>query len=91
MFTERTDAAPVFWSSDANRRLFGKVPDAGKDQGQKEKRASEHEMPGWHHQCNEHERGHTPGDAEDRETGWAAVRVVAKIQTQLGAWTTTTT
>ena len=29
--------APVFWSSDANRRLIGKVPDAGKDGGQKEK------------------------------------------------------
>ena len=40
---------PVFWSSDANRWLIGKVPDAGKDQGQKEKRVSEDEMAGWHH------------------------------------------
>ena len=32
IFTGRTDAeAPVFWSSNANRRLNGKVPDAGKD------------------------------------------------------------
>ena len=34
IFTGRTDAeaeAPVFWSSDANRWLIGKVPDAGKD------------------------------------------------------------
>ena len=34
MFTGRTDAeveAPVFWSSDVNRRLIGKVPDYGKD------------------------------------------------------------
>ena len=41
MFTERTDAeaeAPVFWLFDVNRQLIGKVPDAGKDQGQKEKR-----------------------------------------------------
>ena len=33
IFTGRTDAeaeAPVFWSSDANRWLIGKVPDAGK-------------------------------------------------------------
>ena len=32
--TGRTDAeveAPVFWSSDANRQLIAKVPDAGKD------------------------------------------------------------
>ena len=34
IFTGRTDAeaeAPVFWSSDVNRHLIGKVPDAGKD------------------------------------------------------------
>ena len=37
----RTDAeaeTPVFWSSDANSWLTGKVPDDGKDWGQKEKR-----------------------------------------------------
>ena len=33
--------------SHVNRRLIGKVPDAGKDQGQKEKRVSEDEMAGW--------------------------------------------
>ena len=43
----RTDAvAPVFWSSDANRWLTGKVSDAGKDQRQKEKRVEEDEMIG---------------------------------------------
>ena len=34
IFTGRTDAeaeAPVFWSSDVNRWLFGKFPVAGKD------------------------------------------------------------
>ena len=32
IFTGRTDAeAPVFWSSNVNRQLIGKVPDAGKD------------------------------------------------------------
>ena len=41
--------APVFWSSDVNRRLIGKVPDAGNDWGEKEKRASDDEMAGWHH------------------------------------------
>ena len=47
IITGRTDAeakAPVFWSSDALRQLIGKVPGAGKDWGQKEKRASEDEM-----------------------------------------------
>ena len=63
----RTDAeteAPVFWSSGANTCLIGKVTDAGKDQQQKENRASEDEMAGWHHRCNGHELGQTPGDAE---------------------------
>ena len=32
-----------------NRRLIGKVPDAGKDHGEKEKRVSEDEIAGWHH------------------------------------------
>ena len=53
-----------YWSSDANRRLIGNVPNAGKDRGQKEKRASEDEMAGWHHRCNEHELGQTRGDSE---------------------------
>ena len=39
---------PVFWSSDANSWLIGKVPDVGKDREQKEKRVSEVEMAGWH-------------------------------------------
>ena len=60
--------APVFWSSDANRQLIWKVPDAGKDWGQKEKRVSEDEMIGWHHWCNEHELGKTSGDGE-RQVG----------------------
>ena len=65
IFTGRTVAeaeAPVFWSSYVNTRLIGKVPDAGKDWGQKEKRASEDEMTGWYNQCNEHELGQTPRD-----------------------------
>ena len=36
IFTGSTDAeaeAPVFWSSDVNSQLIGKVPDAGKDWG----------------------------------------------------------
>ena len=65
--TERTDAeaeAPVFWSFDVNRQLIGKVPDAGKDWGQKEERVSEGEIAGWHHWGNEHELRQTPGDGE---------------------------
>ena len=67
LFTGRTEAkaeASVFLSSDANRWLMGKVPDAGKDWGQKEKTASEDEMAGWLHWHKEHELGLTPGDGE---------------------------
>ena len=49
LFTGRTDAeaeAPVFWLSDTNRQLIAKVPDSGKDWGQKEKGATEDEMDG---------------------------------------------
>ena len=62
--TEVEAEAPVFWSFDLNSQLSGKVPDAGKDWRQKEKRASEDEMVGWHHQCNGHELGQTLGDGE---------------------------
>ena len=78
IFTGRTDAeakVPVFWSSDANSRFIGKVPDSGKDWGQKELKASEDEMVGQHHRCNEHELGQTPW-GEGREAWCAAVHGV---------------
>ena len=53
---------PIFWLPDANRRLIGKVPDAGKDRRQKETRASENKMAGWHHGCNGRDLGQALGD-----------------------------
>ena len=84
--TDAEAEAPGFWSSDVNRRLIGKVPDAGKDWWQKEKRASKDEMAGWHHWCNGHELGHTW--VRDREAWYAAVHGVSKSQTRLGDWKT---
>ena len=56
VFIGRTDAeAPILWPPDVKSRLIGKDPDAGKDCGQEEKRATDDEMVGWHHQLNEHE------------------------------------
>ena len=58
----------AFNLSQASRDAFQRVssshqdPDGGKDRRQKEKRATEDEMVGWHHQCNGHELGQTPGD-----------------------------
>ena len=54
----RTDSeteAPILWP-----------PDAGKDWRQKEKRAAEDEMIGWHHHFNGHELGRSPGDIEEQ-------------------------
>ena len=92
IFTRRIDAeaeAPVFWSSDVNRQLTGKVPDAGKDWGQKEKRVSEDEMAGQHHWCNEHELELTLRDG-DRQGGLACCSASGlQSWTWLGDWTTT--
>ena len=63
IFTGRTDIeaeAPILWPPNVKSRLIGKDPDAGKDWGQKEKRASEDEMSGY----NKYEPGLTPGDGE---------------------------
>ena len=67
VLTGRTDAepeAPVFWSPAVNSWLTVKLPDAGKDWRQKDKRVSEDEVVGWHHWCNGHELGQTSGDGE---------------------------
>ena len=58
MFIGRTDAeaeTSIFWSPDVKSWLTGKDPDAGEDWGQEEKRATEDETVGWHHQLDEHE------------------------------------
>ena len=42
--TDSEAKTPVIWSFDTNSQLIRKVPEAGKDGGEKEKRASEDEM-----------------------------------------------
>ena len=51
IFIGRTDAeTPILWPPDAKNWLIRKDPDAGKDWRQEEKRMTEYEMVGWHHQ-----------------------------------------
>ena len=54
----RTDAegeAPILSSPDAKKKLIWKDPYVGKHWRQEEKRMTEDEMVGWHHQLNGHE------------------------------------
>ena len=66
ILTGRKDAkTSVFWSLDVNSELIGKLSDAGRDWGQKEKGTTEDEMMvGWHHWFNGHEFEQTLGDSE---------------------------
>ena len=63
IFTAESEA-PILWPPDVNSQLIGKDPDSGKDWGQEEKRVTEDNMVVWHHWCNGHELGQTPGDGE---------------------------
>ena len=59
----RTDAeaeAPILWPPDSKQLTHWKRP----WRWQKEKRATEDEMVGWHHQLDGHELGQTPGHGE---------------------------
>ena len=88
IFTRRTDAeaeVPVFWPSDANKQHIGKVPDAGRGWGQKEKRASEDEMVGQHYWCNEHEFGQTLGDGEG-QAGLACCSLWGRKELDITRW-----
>ena len=76
----------LMWTAD----LIGEVPDAGKDSGQKEKRASEDEMSEWITDAMGMNLGKLWEVVRDREPWLAAVRGVAKSRTWLGDWATTT-
>ena len=51
----------IIWSE---QTTYWTSPWCGKDQKQKAKRASENEMAGQYHECNEHELRQTLGDGE---------------------------
>ena len=60
MFIGRTDVeaeTPILWPPHAKSRLIGKDSDAGRVWGQEEKRMTEDEMAGWHHQLDGQEFG----------------------------------
>ena len=67
VFIGRTDAeaeTPILWPPDVKNQLIGKDLDAGQGWRQKEKRATEDKMVGWHHRFTGHELEQTLGDGE---------------------------
>ena len=91
IFIGRTDAeALILWPPDEKNWLIWKDPDVGKGWGQEEKWVTEDEMIGWHHQLSGHEFEQTQEVVRNREAWHAPVHGVAKSQTWLSDWTTTT-
>ena len=92
IFIGRTDAkaeALMLWPPGAKSWLIGKDPDAGKDWGQKEKRATEDEMFGWITDSMDMSLSKLWEIVKDRKVWRAAVHAVAKSWTQLSNWKTT--
>ena len=64
VFTGKTDTegeAPILRPADAKNWHIGKDPDSRKDWRQEEKRTTEDEMVGWHHQFDWYEFEQAPG------------------------------
>ena len=55
----------------------------------KEKRATEDDMVGWHHQFNGYDFEQTLGDSEGQGSAWRATVWLAKSRTRLSNWITT--
>ena len=75
--------APVLWPPDAKNWVTGKQPYAGTDWEKKEKRATEDEMAGWHHQLNGHEFEQIQEKVKDREAWCATIHEVARVRHDL--------
>ena len=62
--TDAEAEAPILLPADMKSWLIRKDPDAGKDWGQEENRATDGEMVGWHHWLNGFEYEQSSGDSE---------------------------
>ena len=64
--TDAEAESPILWPPNVISWLIGKDPDAGKDWRQKERRVTEEEIVGWHHQFNGHELGQILGGGKEQ-------------------------
>ena len=88
IFTGRTDAeaeTPMLWLPDAKNWLTEKDTDAGKDWRQEEKRMTEDEMVGWHHQLNGHEFEQAPG-AGDGQVSLTCCSLWGRKESDVTQW-----
>ena len=94
IFIGKTDAeaeAPILWLPDAKSQLIGKDPDSGKDWGQEEKGQ---QWIRWLDDITDSlymNLSKLWETEQDRRAWHAAVHGIAKSQTWLNDWTTTTT
>ena len=80
--TGRTDAeAPILWPPDAKSQLTVKDPEAGKDGQEEEKRVTEDEMVGWHHDSMDMRSSKLREIVKDRKAWRTAVHGVTKSRT----------
>ena len=89
-FIGRIDAeaeAPILWPPDTKNWLTGKDSDAGNDWKQEEKRVTEDEMVGSHHQLNGHEFEQIQADSE-RQRSLVCFSSWGHSRTWLSDWTT---
>ena len=79
--------APILQPPDVKNWLIGKDPDAGKDWGQEEKRATEDEMFGCPHWLDGHEFEQTQGHSEGQGS---PICCSSGVHKESGTWTKTT-
>ena len=92
IFIRKTDGeakSPILGPPDVKNWLILKDPDAGKDWRQEEKRTTNDEIEGWHHQLDRHEFEQAPGvgDRQGSLVCWSPWGLTESETTEWLNWT----